>query len=59
LSNVDPDNFMKIYDALLDLNSIIIFITHNPEYITKYDKKFIFREKSIFEMQKEFEKQLN
>lgn len=59
LSNVDSDNFMKIYDALLDLNSIIIFITHNPEYITKYDKKFIFREKSIFEMQKEFEKQLN
>lgn len=59
LSNVDPDNFIKIYDALLDLNAIVIFITHNPEHITKYDKKFIFKEKSIFEMQKESVKQLN
>lgn len=56
LSNVDLNTFKNIYDRLLELNVILIFITHNPEFLTEYDRKLVFVEKSIIEMEKRNEK---
>ncbi|WP_088013372.1 peptidase domain-containing ABC transporter [Gottfriedia acidiceleris] len=49
LSNVDSETFKKIYNNLSELECSILFITHNPEIINHYDKKFIFKDKVIKE----------
>lgn len=50
ISNVDSENFKNIYNNLLKKECIIIFITHNPDAITSFDRKFIFGENTITEM---------
>jgi ATP-binding cassette, subfamily C, bacteriocin exporter len=42
LSNVDPENFRKIYENLLSINCIVILITHSFENFLEYDKKYTF-----------------
>lgn len=59
LCNVDPNNYINIYKDLLELDLILIFITHNLDSLTQYDRKFIFKNKSIFEVESHIEKQLN
>ncbi|MGE7868006.1 peptidase domain-containing ABC transporter [Bacillus paramycoides] len=50
ISNVDLENFTNIYNNLLKKDCIIIFITHNPDAITTFDRKFIFGKNTITEM---------
>ncbi|MGZ9785694.1 peptidase domain-containing ABC transporter [Bacillus pseudomycoides] len=50
LSNVDSYNFQQIYEGLYKLDLILIFITHNPELLTKYDRKFLFKDKCILDL---------
>lgn len=40
LSNVDIDNFKQIQSNLMSINCMLIFITHNPENVISYDRKF-------------------
>ncbi|PDY44654.1 peptidase domain-containing ABC transporter [Bacillus pseudomycoides] len=49
LSNVDSKTFKQIYSNLSKLECTIVFITHNPEIINDYDRKFIFKDKTIKE----------
>ncbi|MCA1060836.1 peptidase domain-containing ABC transporter [Rossellomorea aquimaris] len=44
LSNVDPENFQIIYNNLLNMNCLIILITHSFEELLNYDKKLKFDE---------------
>ncbi|OQR53366.1 peptidase domain-containing ABC transporter [Bacillus sp. CDB3] len=50
ISNVDLDGFANIYNNLMKKDCIVIFITHNPDVITNFDRKFIFRENTIIEV---------
>ncbi|MGR5880811.1 ATP-binding cassette domain-containing protein [Bacillus cereus] len=49
LSNVDSKTFKQIYSNLSKLECTILFITHNPEMINDYDRKFIIKDKTIKE----------
>ncbi|MCU5606886.1 peptidase domain-containing ABC transporter [Bacillus cereus] len=50
ISNIDSKTSKKIYENLSKLNFGIVFITHNPELIEQYDKKFILENKTITEI---------
>lgn len=40
LSNIDEDNFRQITRNLGELNCSIIYITHSPDWIEKYDSMY-------------------
>ncbi|TCW40590.1 ATP-binding cassette subfamily C protein [Laceyella sacchari] len=50
LSNVDPESLKVIVNNLLSLDCMIIFISHNIEFVANFDRKFILENNSLIEI---------
>ncbi|WP_088266044.1 peptidase domain-containing ABC transporter [Bacillus mycoides] len=49
LSNVDKESFERIHNNLLEMKFTLIVISHTSEALKNYNRKFIFKDKTIIE----------